>query len=160
MLPGRVTFRGQAQAVYVGESLAQTLRQLDAYGRDGLPVLSGDGQQAQGWITNDSVLRAIAREIGSAPPQSTHPRAARTSPGQPVLEASSVEPPDPLPGYEVLEVTIGTDSPAVGKAMSTISWPEDYLPVSVLHQRTLQEPDPDWVLALGDRISVLAPRAP
>ncbi len=157
-LPGRVTFRGGAQAVYAGESLAQTLRQLDAYGRDGLPVLSGDGRQAQGWITNDSVLQAIAREIGTSPPQGTGPRAART-PGRPVPEASSPEPPSPLPGYQVLEVTIGPDSPAVGKTLGTISWPAGYLPVSVLHQRSLQEPDPDRMLAQGDRISVLAPQA-
>ena len=47
-LPGRLIYEGDPQAVYAGESLAQTLRQLKAYGRDGLPVLSGDGRQVLG----------------------------------------------------------------------------------------------------------------
>jgi CIC family chloride channel protein len=68
-LPGPVTCRRDPQAVYDSESLAQTLRQLRAYGRDGLPVLSGDGTRVQGWITNASVLQAVAAEIGSLPAQ-------------------------------------------------------------------------------------------
>ena len=32
-----VIYQGDPQTVYAGESLAQTLRQLKAYGRDGLP---------------------------------------------------------------------------------------------------------------------------
>ena len=40
--------------------MAQALRQLDVYGHDGLPVLSPDGQQILGWVTNAGVLRAVA----------------------------------------------------------------------------------------------------
>jgi chloride channel protein, CIC family len=47
-LPGRVIYEGDPHAVYAGESLAQTMRQLEAYGRDGLPVLSDDGQRITG----------------------------------------------------------------------------------------------------------------
>jgi len=68
-LPGPVTYQSDPQAVLADESLALTLRQLAAYGRDGLPVLSADRRQIQGWITNDSVLQAIAREIGTLPAQ-------------------------------------------------------------------------------------------
>ena len=67
-LPGPVTDRQDPQAVYAGESLAQTLRQLQVYGRDGLPVLSADGRQVQGWITSASVLQAVAGEIGTPAP--------------------------------------------------------------------------------------------
>ncbi len=143
-LPGTVTFRSDPHAVYADESLTQTLRQLAVYGRDGLPVLSRDGGQAAGWITNDSVLRAIARQIGTAPAQAAAP-AAR----------AGREPPTPLPGYQVLEITIGPGSPSVGKALGTITWPRGYLPVSILHGRRLHEPHPDLVLAPGDRISLL-----
>ena len=86
-LPGPVTYRQDPQAVYAGESLAQTLRQLQVYGRDGLPVLSGDGLQVQGWITSASVLQAVAAEIGTAPPQPSRtgppPDPGRRRPGKP-----------------------------------------------------------------------------
>jgi hypothetical protein len=68
-LPGPVTYQGDPQAVYTTEPLAQTLRQLHAYGRDGLPVLSDDGQHVEGWITNASVLKAVAAELDSATAQ-------------------------------------------------------------------------------------------
>ena len=153
-LPGRVTYQRDPQAVFAGESLAQTLRQLDAYGRDGLPVLSGDGRQVRGWITNASVLQAVAREIGSSPPQASRPAAHASGARQ---RASAADPPTPLPGYQVLEVTIDPDSPAAGKALGTIAWPEGCIPVSVLRHRNLGEPDPALTLVPGDRVSLLAP---
>ena len=156
-LPGTVTYRSDPQAVYAGESLTQTLRQLAAYGRDGLPVLAGDGGHAAGWITNDSVLHAIARQIGTAPPQAGASPAQTTNAGPP---DQATEPPTPLPGYQVLEITIGPRSPGAGKTLGTIAWPAGYLPVSVLHGNTLREPHPDLVLAPGDRISLLTGQAP
>lgn len=42
-LAGPVTHQADPQSVFAAESLAQTLRQLEIYGRDGLPVLSADG---------------------------------------------------------------------------------------------------------------------
>jgi chloride channel protein, CIC family len=157
-LPGTITYRSDPHAVYAGESLTQTLRQLGAYGRDGLPVLSGDGGQAAGWITNDSVLRAIARQIGTAPPQAGTPAARATTAAPP--DQATEEPPTPLPGYQVLEITIGPGSPGAGKALGSITWPPGYLPVSVLHGRRLHEPHRDLVLAPGDRISLLTAAAP
>ncbi len=156
-LPGTITYRSGLHAVYAGESLTQTLRQLAAYGRDGLPVLAGDGGHAAGWITNDSVLRAIAREIGTAPPQAGAPAGQAAAAGPPDQAA---EAPTPLPGYQVLEITIGPGSPGVGKTMGSIAWPRGYLPVAVLHGRRLHEPHPDLVLAPGDRISLLTREAP
>jgi len=153
-LPGRVTYRRDPQAVFAAESLAQALRQLESYGRDGLPVLSGDGRQVQGWITNASVLQAVAREIGTSPPQASPP-AAHLDGAR--LRASAAEPPTPLPGYRVLEVSIDQDSPAAGKALGSVAWPEGFIPVSVLRHRNLDEPDPGLTLAPGDRVSLLAP---
>ena len=129
-LPGTITYRSDLHAVYAGESLTQTLRQLAAYGRDGLPVLASDGGQAAGWITNDSVLHAIARRNRHRPTASRC--TARPGPRPP----AATEPPTPLPGYQVLEITIGPGSPGAGKALGTITWPPGYLPVSVLHGRT------------------------
>ena len=72
------------------------------------------------------------------------------------------EPPTPLPGYEVLEVAVEDDSPAAGKALGTITWPPACFPVSVLHDRRLQDADPGTTLAPGDRINLLfrAPQHP
>jgi CIC family chloride channel protein len=152
-LPGPVTYQGDPQAVLADESLALTLPQLAAYGRDGLPVLSADGRQAQGWITTDSALQTIAREIGALPAQ-----AVRVT--RPARPASPPQRPTPLPGYQVLEITIGPDSPAAGKILGTITWPHGWVPVSILRHRHLQDPDPGFTLAPGDRISLLTPAAP
>ena len=156
-LPGTITYRSDPQAVYASESLTQTLGQLAAYGRDGLPVLASDGGQAAGWITNDSVLHAIAREIGTAPPQAGAPPAQAAAAGPP---DRATQPPTPLPGYQVLEITIGPRSPGADKAIGSITWPPGCLPVSVLHGSTLHEPRPDLVLTPGDRISLLTAAAP
>ena len=130
-LAGPVTYQGDPQTVLASESLAQALRQIAAYGRDGLPVLSGDGQQVQGWITGASVLDTVAREISGLPPR--EPAAAGVRPDG---ESSRQEPPNPLPGYQVLEVTIEDGSPASGQALGAITWPPGSLPVSVLRNRT------------------------
>ena len=110
---GEVTGQSDPQAVYAGESLAQTLRQLAAYGRDGLPVLWADGQQVRGWITNASVLQAVASQIGTSPPRVTESRAC----------TADSEPPDPLPGYQVLEFTIRSTTAAAGRTLGSISLP-------------------------------------
>ncbi len=60
-LPGPVTRQLSPQVLFATESLTQALRQLELYGRDGLPVISDDGQHLQGWITSHNVLQAVAR---------------------------------------------------------------------------------------------------
>ena len=143
-VPDLASWRASPQAVYESESLTQTLRQLGAYGRDGLPVLSADGRQVQGWITNASVLQSVAAEIGTSPRQA--------GPGS--TEAAA---PDPLRGYQVLEVTLAPDSPAAGLPLGSIAWPSGSTPVSVLRDRSLTDPDPGLTLKAGDRVSLLTP---
>jgi CIC family chloride channel protein len=156
-LAGPVTYQGDPQTVLAGESLAQALRQVAAYGRDGLPVLSGDGRQVEGWITGASVLDAVAREIGGLPSQAD-PQAAAAG-VRPDGESSCQEPPNALPGYQVLEVTLEDGSPASGQALGAITWPPGSFPVSVLRNRRLQDAEPSLTLTHGDRINLLA-RAP
>ena len=62
------------QELFGDETLEQALRQLVLYGRDGLPVLSHDGQHLQGWITRHDVLRALADSVSSS---ATRDRARR-----------------------------------------------------------------------------------
>jgi chloride channel protein, CIC family len=154
-LPGPVTAERDPQAIFATESLAQTLRQLEVYGRDGLPVLSDDGQQIAGWVTNASVLAAVAREVDTAQEQTIDAQAAdRDTPGP-----SAAKPPSPLPGYRIVEITIADGSPAAGTRLGDITWPPGYFPVSVLHDRSLRAPDPQAVLGAGDRVNLLTPQA-
>jgi chloride channel protein, CIC family len=148
---GKATWQGRLPAVTAGESLTKTLRQLAVYGRDGLPVLSADRQRVDGWITNASVLQALARELGTAPRQVLDlPAASRR-------RAVGARPPGRLAGYQVAEFTIGSESPAAGRTLSSIHLPDGSIPVSILRDRILREPDPNLALAAGDRVSVLTP---
>jgi chloride channel protein, CIC family len=115
-------------------------------------VLSGDGRQVRGWITNQSVLQTVASRIGGSRPQDSS-TVGEAAPGR-------AEPPALLHGYRVLEVSIGPDSLAPGRPLSTLSWPPGSIAVSVLRRRGLQEPDPDLTLAEGDRVSLLVPAGP
>ena len=142
------------QAVFGTESLAQTLRQLEIYGRDGLPVLSPDDHQIQGWITAPAVLRAIASQITTA-------RAA-TAQAQVAADWEHADPdsllrhpPTPLPGYQVAEITITAGSPAAGRKLGDVTWPRASAPVSVLRGYQLRPPRPEITLAAGDRVSLL-----
>jgi chloride channel protein, CIC family len=156
-LPGPVTYERAPQAVFATESLAQALRQLEVYGRDGLPVLSADGQQVAGWVTSTSVLRAVAREISSSQAETAEAQAAADwDHDTPASTADA--PPNPLPGYRVVELTIPDGSPAAGTRLGDIGWPPDSVPVSLLRGHSLRQPDPDTVLSPGDRINLLTPQ--
>jgi CIC family chloride channel protein len=154
-LPGPVTHQHYPQVLFATESLTQALRQLELYGRDGLPVISDDGQHLQGWITSQNVLQAVARHIHTTP--------AGTAQAQPHGPQDDLrEAPTPLRGYQILEITIPAGSPAAGQTLGGTSWPSGWVPVSVLDNHTLRDPDPGITLAPGDRINLLArePRSP
>jgi chloride channel protein, CIC family len=152
-LPGPITHQRDLQVLFANESLTQALRQLVLYGRDGLPVLSTDGEQLQGWITGQNVLQAIAHHINNAQAAAqAHMGAASVLPDPQTARA-----PTPLHGYQILEVTVDADSPAAGHPLGETTWPPGCVPVSVLDNQTLRDPDPNLTLAPGDRINLLAP---
>jgi CIC family chloride channel protein len=155
-LPGAITYRQEPQALFASESLAQALRQLVVYGRDGLPVLSPDGRHVQGWITNPGVLQAVARQIRTSQAQTAGGQlAARWALPDP--ESSLREPPTPLPGYQILEITIQADSAAADSTLGALTWPPGWTPVSVLQDRKLSRPEPGITLSVGDRVNLLVP---
>ncbi|HEY4459229.1 MAG TPA: TrkA C-terminal domain-containing protein, partial [Pseudonocardiaceae bacterium] len=119
------------------------VRQLARYGRDGLPVGSVDGRSVQGWLTNQSVMRAVARQLANEEPDTGSDHALNAQ----------------LPGYHIVERTLAENSAATGRALGDLDWPHDHLPVSVLHNRRLLDADPAVQLAAGDRISFLVPGA-
>ena len=98
-IPGPVTLRHDPQALFASESLRQALRQLEVYGRDGLPVLSPDGQRVEGWVTGASVLRALARHVTGSQAAATQAQAAAGW-EHADAEAMLAHPPVPLPGYQ------------------------------------------------------------
>jgi CIC family chloride channel protein len=146
--------------LFAGESLTQALRQLELYGRDGLPVISADGQHLQGWITSQNVLQAVARHMHAGPASAQAQQAAALAVSGP--QAGPGQPPAPLRGYQILEITIPAGSPAAGRALGDTSWPPGWIPVTVLDNRTLRDPDPGIILVAGDRVNLLArePRTP
>jgi CIC family chloride channel protein len=141
-LPGPVTGELDPQAIFATESLAQALRQLEIYGRDGLPVLSDDAQRITGWVTNTAVIGAVARQIWAA-----HPH--------PADESAAAQPSDPLPEYRVVEITVPGDSPSAGQRLNDLTWPPGYLPVSLFRDQHLGPPAPDLIVRSGDRIALL-----
>jgi CIC family chloride channel protein len=158
-LPGPVTHQCDPQILFSNESVAQALRQLDVYGHDGLPVLSPDGQHIQGWVTGASVLRAIARQIDASGQQAPQTQlAAEWALADP--ESALREPPTPLPGYQILEITIPEGSSAAGQPLGAITWPPGWIPVSMARDSQPGSPNPERLLRAGDRINLLAPPSP
>ena len=155
-LLGPITHTRQPQALFANDSLAQALRQLVLYGRDGLPVLDLDGQHPCGWVTNQHVLRAIARQLAAAEPEITAgQRAAEWA--DPHAGQANHDPGTQLPRYHIIEHTLPADSPAIDRPLSELPWPPGHLPVSILHHRRLIEPASGLRLAAGDRVHLLAP---
>ena len=157
-LSGPVTRRLSPQMLFATESLTQAVRQLELYGRDGLPVISDDGQYLLGWLTSHNVLQAVARYVRVAQAAGLQAQPA-AEPALPGARDDLAAAPPPLGGYQVLEVAIPVGSPAVGQALGDISWPPGCVPVTVLDNGTLRDPEPGIILAPDDRVSMLAPAA-
>jgi chloride channel protein, CIC family len=154
MLPGPVVYQADPQALFATESVAQALRQLEAYGHDGLPVLSADGRQIPGWVTAPDVLRAIARQLSTAQSQTQQAQVAADR-DHTDSDALPRHPATPLPGYQFTEITIAAGSPAAGRTLADVTWPPGSTAVLVLHGHQLRPPQPELTLAPGDRVSLL-----
>ena len=152
--PGTVTDIGPPQGLLADEVLSQALRQLALYGRDGLPVLDADGRHLRGWVTRRDVLSALAKRVSSEPGEAEAETRATE------LGASSAGvhlPTSPLEGYDVVEVTIGASSPALGARLGQVVWPPGCIVVAVTEGRDVISPRPDIELRVGERVVLLAP---
>jgi CIC family chloride channel protein len=130
------------------------LRQLILCERDGLPVLSVDGTQVEGWITNSSAMHAIARSLGAATAESSRVR-LEAGLAASCQDARSAARSNPLAGFHVAEILIDEHSPACGRTLGSVTWPAGHVPVSLVHRRVLHEADPELTLAPGDRVNLL-----
>ena len=156
-LLGPVTRVREPQALFANDSLAQALRQLVLYGRDGLPVIDTEARRVQGWLTNQNVLLAVAAYLADAEPDiaASH-RAAEWA--DPQGASAEHDPRSQLAGYCIVEHTLAPDSVAVGRLVRDLDWPAGHFPVSVLHNRQLVDIDATVRLAAGDRVNVLVPK--
>jgi chloride channel protein, CIC family len=157
-LLGSVTDTRQPQVLFADEDLDQALRQLVLFGRDGLPVLSHDGQRLLGWITRNNVLSALAARVtastGEIERGALAAEFAVDDPGREVHVPST-----PLRGYRLLELTIRPGSPAVGSRLDQVQWPASALPVAVTAGREILAARSDIQIAPGERVIVLVPCA-
>ena len=149
----------QPQELFSDETLEQALRQLTLYGPTGLPVLSDDREHLQGWITRHNILDALTQTVQSSE-QSIERGALAADFGadDPSLVAHRSS--TPLTGYEIVEITIGADSPALGRRVDEISWPPGCLVVAVTERDALVTPSNDTILRDGKRVVLLAPVGP
>ena len=118
-LVGPVTLTRRPQVLFTEEDLEHARRQLVLYGRDGLPVLSHDGQ-LRGWLTRADLLRALTTKLDSSEQEIEQGAVAAdfaaTNPSAAIHTPST-----PLRGYEMLELRILSDSPARGRRVGDIN---------------------------------------
>jgi chloride channel protein, CIC family len=156
-LVGPVTLRRRPQVLFAEEDLERARRQLILYGRDGLPVLSREGQ-LRGWLTRADVLRALATTLNSSEAEIEEGAVAADFAVHDPATAIHV-PSTPLHGYETLELRILPGSPAQGRRIADIRWPPGATAVAVTEGREIHAARPDLLLEPGERVIVLVPAA-
>jgi CIC family chloride channel protein len=154
-LVGPVTLTREPQVLFADEDLEQARRQLVLYGRDGLPVLSHDGE-LRGWMTRADILRALATNLGSAE-QEIERGAAAAEFAVDDPTAAIHTPSTPLHGFEMLELRVLANSPARGRRVADVDWPAGSIVVAVTQGREVHAAQPDLRLQPGERVIVLTP---
>jgi CIC family chloride channel protein len=154
-LVGPVTLTRRPQVLLADEDLEQARRQLVLYGRDGLPVLSHDGV-LRGWLTRADLLQALTDRLESTEEQiEDGATVADWAADHPI--AASRRPTRPLNGYELLEVRVPAESPALGKRIADVHWPAGTIVVAITHGREVRAARPNLRLRSGERVLVLTP---
>lgn len=157
-LLGPVTRVREPQALFANDSLAQALRQLVLYGRDGLPVIDTGARQVQGWLTNQNVLHAVDNYLAEVQPDiaASHRAAAWADPK---AQSAEHDPRSQLAGYRIVEYTLEPESAGVGRILGELDWPAGHFPVYLHRERRVVGADANIRLAAGDRINILVPVA-
>ena len=155
---GAVTDTRKPQELFGDETLEQALRQLTLYDHDGLPVVSHDRQHLQGWITRQDVLQTLATSVSSSATEIERGAIAADFAARDP-EALAHTPSTPLSGYEIVEITITPESPALGRRAGNITWPPGSLIVAVSQRHHIVPVRDDTELHAGERIILLAPAA-
>ncbi|MGN6445193.1 chloride channel protein [Amnibacterium sp.] len=136
---GAVRLERNPQAVFESESVTEALRQLDEYGREGMPVVSSDGSRITGWITAPSVLRSVRAALLPESRSATPPAASSS----------------PLPGFRVVEVEIAPGAPVAGRPVADVDWPAGSAPVSFTRAGRVHSVSKSTVVEAGDVVNLL-----
>jgi CIC family chloride channel protein len=155
---GPVTATRQPQELFGDETLEQALRQLTLYDHDGLPVVSHDRQHLRGWITRQDVLQTLATSVSASAAEIEHGAVAADFAAR-NPEALAHTPSTPLSGYEIVEITITPESPALGRPAGNIAWPPGSIVVAISEGHAIVPVRNDTELHAGERIILLAPAA-
>jgi CIC family chloride channel protein len=155
-LGGTVTMTRQPQELYGDETLEQALRQLTLYGPLGLPVLSDDREHIQGWITRQNILDTLALTVKSSG-QSIERGALAADFGADDPSLAAHQSSTPLAGYQIIEITVDTDSSAIGRRVAEIPWPPGCLVVAMIDQEAGMSSGTDTTMRHGTRVILLAP---
>ena len=109
-----------------------------------------------GWITRNDILSAFAGQVhATAGDIERGAIAADVGAADPQAEAHA--PSTPLPGYQLLEVTIPQRSPAIGHRLADANWPAGTIPLAIEDDGELVAPARSASIAAGSRIVLLAP---
>jgi CIC family chloride channel protein len=155
-LGGTVTMTRQPQELYGDETLEQALRQLTLYGPSGLPVLSDDREHIQGWITRQNILDTLALTVKSSG-QSIERGALAADFGADDPSLAAHQSSTPLAGYQIIEITVDTNSSAIGRRVAEIPWPDGCLVVAMIDQEAGMSSSTDKTMRHGTRVILLAP---
>jgi chloride channel protein, CIC family len=158
-LAGTVTDARAPQELFSDETLEQALRQLTLYGPAGLPVLTDDREHVQGWITRSDILDVLTQTV-QASEQSVEQGAMAADFATDNPSAAAHESSTPLTGYQIVEITIGANSPALGQRVHDINWPHGCLVVAVTGRDPRVTANTNTILSAGKRIVLLAPVSP
>ncbi|HTW09095.1 MAG TPA: chloride channel protein [Acidimicrobiales bacterium] len=142
------------QELFSDEVLAQALRQIALYGRDGLPVLAPDGRHLEGWVTRKDVLGALSERVSSVPGEAEQGTLATeiSTDG-----ARAHRPSSPLSGYNVVQLTFPAGSASIGSRLGEIAWPPGSTVVAMGKGRDLTAPSAEAELVPGTRVVLLVP---
>jgi AcrR family transcriptional regulator len=120
-------------------------------------LLSAIGERLLGWINRKNVLDAITQRLGSSTREIE--AGAKAAESGTDADAGLQAPTAPLRGFELVELTIGSDSPALGRRLGEISWAPGCILVAVTERREVMAPRPDNRLEVGERVVLLSPAA-
>ena len=121
-------------------------------------MLSHDRQHLQGWITRQEVLQTLATSVSSSAAEIEHGAVAADFAARDP-EALAHTPSTPLSGYEIVEITINPESPALGRRAGNIAWPPGSLIVAISEGHEIVPVRNDTELHAGEQIILLAPAA-
>ena len=104
------------------------------------------------------MLRALAQSASSSE-RKLEQGAVAADFAVPDPKSRAPTPSTPLSGYEIVEITIGPASPALGRGVGEIDWPPGSLVVAVTAGQEIVPVHNDTELRAGERVILLAPAA-